>query len=170
MRPLALIFALALAVSSVPLHAGDVALSKPPVPGWPTADYATFSAFSVKAEMAVFDFGNGKKAFIKDPAWLEAFQKQLASTTGKPDAYCFCIAYPIVRLVSGEKELVAIELTHGNKIRFFANGGSGDFIIPAADYDTLIKLERAALPSAIGFPKTPAANHRRQPPRVELKP
>lgn len=170
MRPLALIAALATVVVPVALHAGDGALPKPRGLGWPTADYATFSAFSGKAEMAIFDFGNGKKAFIKDPAWLDAFQKQLASTTGKPDAYCFCIAYPIVRLVSGEKELVAIELTHGNKIRFFANGGSGDFIIPAADYDVLKTLMRVVFPSAIGFPKTPAPNHRRPPARVELKP
>ena len=155
---------------SAAARASDTARPKLGAPGWPTADYATFSALGVKAEMAVFDFGNGKKSFITDPAWLATFHTQLASTTGKPDSYCFCVSYPIVRLVSGEKELIAIELTHGNKIRFFANVGSGDFIIPAADYDTLMKLERAALPSAIGFPKTPAANHRRQPARVELKP
>jgi len=170
MRQHALISLLAMVVTSRALSAGEVALPKPRGLGWPTADYATFSALSTKAEMAVFDFGNGKKAFVKDPAWLDAFQKQLASTTGKPDAYCFCISYPIVRLVSGEKELVAIELTHGNKIRFFGNGNSGDFIIPAVDYDTLVKLERAAVPAAIGFPKLPPSNHRRPPARIELKP
>lgn len=154
----------------VSAQASETVLPKPRALGWPTADYATLSTLGVKAEMAVFDFGNGKKAFIKDPAWLTAFQTQLASTTGKPGAYCFCIAYPIVRLVCGEKELVAIELTHSNKIRFLAGESSGDFIIPAVDYDTLVKLERAAIPSAIEFPKTPAENHRRQPARVELKP
>jgi hypothetical protein len=150
--------------------ASDIARPKPHAPGWPTADYTTFAALVAKAEMAIFDFGNGKKAFVRDREWLAAFQQQLVSTTGKHDAYCFCVAYPIVRLVSGEKELVAIELTHDNKVRFFAPGSSGDFIIPPADHETLRKLERAAVPAAIGFPKLPPPHRRPPPARIELKP
>lgn len=162
-------FAVLCAVLSGALQASVTAPPKPPPPGWPTADYSTLAAFSLKAELAVFDFGDGKKAFITDSAWLAAFQKQLAAATGKPDSYCFCVAYPIVHLLSGDKELVAIELTHSNKIRFFSAGGNGDFILSPADHETLRKLERTAIPSAVAFPKLPAANHRPQPARLELK-
>jgi hypothetical protein len=152
-------------------HASVASRPNPPRPGWPTADYRTLANLAAEAEIAVFDFGSSKKkAFIKDRTWLAAFQQQLHSSSGKPDAYCFCVSYPIVRLMKGDQELVSIQLTHGHKIRFLGAAGSGDFILSPGDYETLLKIERAAFPAAMEFPRPPPANHRPQPARVELKP
>ena len=162
-----LLFLLALVGIAAHTH-GSV--NTAPKPGWPTKSLAELIALTADAEMAVFDFGKKDKiAFVKDAAWLEEFKNQLAALEGRPDAHCFCIARPIMRLVNGDRELVAIELTHGNKIRFTSKNGSGDYILSSDDHAALVKLMRAALPATVEFPPMPKAGHRPAPNRVELE-
>lgn len=122
------------------------------------------------ADGAVIDFRNGRKAFVTDAAWLAEFKHQL-SDSGKPAAQapCFCIA-PQIQFLKGNDVLVSVELTHDYRVRFWGLSHLGDFVLPEANYSALAKLERAAFPSAITFPKASAAKHRSLPARVELKP
>lgn len=139
---------------------------KPKRPGWPDADYPAFVASLEKATLVVFDYGDGRKAFVTESKWIEAFRSVLASSPGKADAYCFCISYPLMEFIAEGKTVIStIELTHGNKVRFAANSQSGDFILPAQDYQALVKLMRAVQPEAVGKPAKPAPEK----PKVDLE-
>ncbi len=138
-----------IALLSSALQASVTAPPKPPPPGWPTEDYATFVARCTDAEMAVFEYMDGTKTFVTDPAWLAKFKAQLVCPEAKPDALCFCYNYPHVQLVSKDKVLTTVELAHSNKIRF----GGSDFILPQAKFDALAKLFGSVKPTKVELPK-----------------
>lgn len=147
MRLLRLV-ALAVLLSGA-LQAAVTAPPKPPPPGWPSEDYATFVARCTDAEMAVFEYTDGTKTFVTDPTWLAEFKAQLVCPEAKPDALCLCINFPRVHLLAKDKELVTVELAHSNKIRF----GGSDFILPQAKRDALSKLFGSVKATKIELPK-----------------
>jgi hypothetical protein len=147
------------------LQASVTAPPKPPPPGWPTEPYATFVARLSEVDLVVFEFDRGAKLFVTERAWLDAFKTGLATDQAKPEAYCFCVSEPLMKLYAKDKLLCSFQLTHDQKVRFGAN----DFVVPAKTYDTLLELCRIALKNERYAPAKKSPGHA-APPRVELKP
>lgn len=162
MRLLAIL--LATTVLSPALRASDVARPKPTPPGWPTESFAVISGRCRGADLAVFEFGS-RKIFVTERAWLDAFDAALATDHAKPDAYCFCISDPVLKLYAKNQFLGRVELTHDSKIRFTG----GDFIVPADTHVALRKLWAIAMKIESYAPPKKSAKHS-APPRVELQP
>jgi hypothetical protein len=129
---------------------------KPKRPGWPDAEYPAFVTALEKASLVVFDFDDGRKAFVTERKWIEAFLGILTSSAGKADAYCFCISPPHMKFMTEDGTVLSsIQLTHSNKVRFSGEKQSGDFILPADDHKALVKLMLAVKPVTVEKPKLP---------------
>jgi hypothetical protein len=161
----ALAVVIALVASPSPLSAGVNAPLQPPPPGWPTERYATYVDRCAAVDLVVFEFFKGKKIFVTDRAWIEAFQAALKADQAKPTAYCFCISEPTTKLYAKDRPVCSFEISHERTIRFDA----GNFVIPAESYTTLLKLWAVALKTEGFVPPKKAPPHA-GPKRVELKP
>lgn len=164
MKPMRLLFLFA-ALNCVAANASITVPLKPPQPGLPTESYATFAERCRAVDLVVFEFRGDRKIFMRDPAWLDAFKTALASSEGKPDAPCFCISEPAIKLYSKDRLLCSFELPHDNKVRF----SGSDFIVPAETQQTLTKLIAIAMKNERYAPPTKSRQHN-APARVELKP
>ena len=129
-----------------------------PRPGWPTADYATLTAQIEGAQAIVFDFGNARgTTLVTDPEWIRAFSLVLKEAKAKPASRCFCISRPILRFVSGEREIFGLELTHGSKVRFLGPQLSGDFVIDEVNYEALRQMLVTIKPPSLPPQEKPPA-------------
>lgn len=158
-------FAVLWVLAFTALQASVTARRKPPPPGWPTEDYATVVARCHRIDLVVFEFRGGRKIFVTDSRWLDEFKATLADAGARPDAICFCISEPTIKLYAKDQLVCSFELVHDNKVRF----GGSDFIVPAETHQALAKLLSIALKSERHAPARKSPKHD-APIRVDLKP
>lgn len=156
--------ALCLVFLPATIRASVTSVPRPQKPGWPSESYASLVARYKDADLAVFEYRGGKKTFLAERAWLDAFKAALVTDSAQPAAYCFCVNVPLLKLYAKDKLLGTFELPHDDKVRF----GVNDFTVPAETRETLVQLFRLALKDQ-GYspPKLPP---HAPPVQVDLKP
>lgn len=117
----------------IALLAGDAVagMTGKPKPPAELVDVAKPLAQLVReADGVMIQYGDGKDmslALFEDAAWRERVAKLLENGKFEPKSHCFCISTPKVQLVVKDRVVLRMSVHHGENLRAYGDGISGDF-------------------------------------------
>jgi hypothetical protein len=66
---------------------------------------------------------------FSDSAWLYQLSRILEDASYSPRSHCLCISFPQIRLSRKNEKIGSLSVHHGEKLRAYVGGVSGDFFV-----------------------------------------